>query len=68
MTRGEKRPVTMHLVARYVGLSSSVVSTVPANRHEEQRLRAHDRDFQQVEIGIRSPFVGPLFSTNFSLS
>lgn len=38
MARGEKRPVTVHMIAEHVGVSPSAVSTVLANRHEERRL------------------------------
>ena len=38
MARGEKRPVTVHTIAKHVGVSPSAVSTVLANRHEERRL------------------------------
>src|SRR3954470_17793467 len=38
MPRGEKRPVTVHMVAKHVGVSPSAVSTVLSNRHEERRL------------------------------
>lgn len=38
MARGEKRPVTVHTIAAYVGVSPAAVSTVLANRHEERRL------------------------------
>lgn len=38
MARGENRPVTVHTIAEYVGVSPSAVSTVLANRHEERRL------------------------------
>lgn len=38
MARGEKRPVTVHIIAKHVGVSPSAVSTVLANRHEERRL------------------------------
>lgn len=40
MARAEKRPVTVHTIARYVGVSPAAVSTVLANRHEERRLAA----------------------------
>jgi LacI family transcriptional regulator len=35
-----KRPVTVHTVAKHVGVSAAAVSTVLANRHEERRLAA----------------------------
>ena len=38
MSRDEKRPVTVHTIAKHVGVSPSAVSTVLANRHEERRL------------------------------
>jgi LacI family transcriptional regulator len=38
MARGEKRPVTVHMIAEHVGVSPSAVSTVLSNRHEERRL------------------------------
>lgn len=40
MARAEKRPVTVHTIARHVGVSPAAVSTVLANRHEERRLAA----------------------------
>src|SRR5690606_11768648 len=38
MARREHRPVTVHTIAKHVGVSPSAVSTVLANRHEERRL------------------------------
>ncbi len=38
MARAERRPVTVHTIAEYVGVSPAAVSTVLANRHEERRL------------------------------
>ena len=38
MARSDKRPVTVHTIAKHVGVSPSAVSTVLANRHEERRL------------------------------
>ena len=38
MAKAAKRPITVHTIARHVGLSPSAVSTVLANRHEERRL------------------------------
>lgn len=38
MARGNTRPVTVHSIAEYVGVSPAAVSTVLANRHEERRL------------------------------
>ncbi|MBI5689338.1 MAG: LacI family DNA-binding transcriptional regulator [Verrucomicrobia bacterium] len=38
MARGSQRPVTVHTIARHVGVSPAAVSTVLANRHEERRL------------------------------
>jgi hypothetical protein len=38
MARAESRPVTVHTIAKHVGVSPSAVSTVLANRHEERRL------------------------------
>jgi len=38
MARAEKRPVTVHTIAKHVGVSPAAVSTVLANRHEERRL------------------------------
>ncbi len=40
MARAEKRPVTVHTIAKHVGVSPAAVSTVLANRHEERRLAA----------------------------
>ncbi len=54
MPRGEKRPVTVHTIAKHVGVSAAAVSTVLANRHEERRLAAAtvDRIRQAVrELG-----------------
>lgn len=87
MARGEQRPVTVHTIAKHVGVSPSAVSTVLANRHEERRLapktvekirqavrdlgyvpnvaarrlRAHDPDVRQVDLGILTSFEAPLF-------
>jgi LacI family transcriptional regulator len=38
MARAESRSVTVHTIAKHVGVSPSAVSTVLANRHEERRL------------------------------
>ncbi len=38
MSRGDRRPVTVHTIAQHVGVSPAAVSTVLANRHEERRL------------------------------
>lgn len=38
MARSDKSPVTVHTIAKHVGISPSAVSTVLANRHEERRL------------------------------
>ncbi len=38
MARGENRPVTVHMIAKHVGISPAAVSTVLSNRHEERRL------------------------------
>jgi LacI family transcriptional regulator len=40
MARGANHPVTVHTIAKHVGVSASAVSTVLANRHEERRLAA----------------------------
>ena len=87
MARGRNRPVTVHTIAKHVGVSPAAVSTVLANRHEERRLaattvdkirqavrelgyvpnmaarrlRAHDPEVRQVELGILTSFEAPLF-------
>lgn len=38
MARVPKGPVTVHTIAKYLGVSAAAVSTVLANRHEERRL------------------------------
>ena len=38
MARGDQRPVTVHTIAKHVGVSPSAVSTVLANRQKERRL------------------------------
>ena len=38
MASAAKRPVTVHTIAKHVGISPAAVSTVLANRHEERRL------------------------------
>lgn len=40
MPRRANRPVTVHTIAKHVGVSPAAVSTVLANRHEERRLAA----------------------------
>ncbi|MBI5767260.1 MAG: LacI family DNA-binding transcriptional regulator [Verrucomicrobia bacterium] len=40
MARGDQRPVTVHTIAKHVGVSPAAVSTVLSNRHEERRLAA----------------------------
>lgn len=86
MERGDKRPVTVQMIAAHVGVSPAAVSTVLSNRHEERRLapatverirhavrefgyvpnvvarrlRAHDPEVRQMEIGILTSFEAPL--------
>lgn len=38
MASAAKRPVTVHTIAKHVGVSPAAVSTVLANRHKERRL------------------------------
>src|SRR4051812_17095195 len=93
MARGKKGTVTVHTIAAYVGMSTSAVSTVLANRHVERRLsvetverirqavrelgyvpniagrrlRAHDPDVRQIDLGILTSFEAPLFLISRSL-
>lgn len=93
MARAENRPVTVHTIAEYVGVSPAAVSTVLANRHEERRLapatverirqavrelgympnvaarrlRAHDPDVRDMELGILTSFEAPLFLVSRAL-
>ena len=88
-----KRPVTVHTVAKHLGVSAAAVSTVLSNRHEERRLapatverirqavrdlgyvpniagrrlRAHDPDVRQIDLGILTSFEAPLFLVSRSL-
>jgi LacI family transcriptional regulator len=51
MARRENRPVTVHTIAKHVGVSPAAVSTVLANRHEERRLA--DATVEKIRKAVR---------------
>ena len=51
MPRADQRPVTVHTIAKHVGVSPAAVSTVLANRHEERRLAP--ATVEKIRLAVR---------------